>query len=30
MRVTTILALDKLHPDIRAAVLALPPGTLSD
>jgi hypothetical protein len=28
MRVTTILALNKLHPDIRAAVLALPPGTL--
>jgi len=27
MRVTTILALNKLHPDIRAAVLALPPGT---
>jgi hypothetical protein len=27
MRVTTILALLKLHPDIRAAILALPPGT---
>jgi hypothetical protein len=28
MRVTTILALLKLRPDIRAAILASPPGTL--
>jgi hypothetical protein len=27
MRVTTVLALLKLRPDIRAAILALPPGT---
>jgi hypothetical protein len=26
-RVTTVLALLRLHPDIRAAVVGLPPGT---